>query len=115
MKEEIERRWRLTQKWLELAEGDHKTALFLLRESDPLNGPYIAFHAQQSAEKYLKGWLVLNGDEPPYTHDLNILLLRCKQSGAAGWPQKIHRLGSLPEAGQSLQGNVCADVRRAVF
>jgi len=33
----------------------------------------IAFHCQQAAEKYLKGALVILGEEPPYIHDLDRL------------------------------------------
>jgi len=33
----------------------------------------IAYHCQQTAEKYLKGALVILGTEPPYTHDLDEL------------------------------------------
>lgn len=31
------------------------------------------YHCQQSAEKYLKGYLVLYGKNPPRTHDLDEL------------------------------------------
>jgi hypothetical protein len=35
----------------------------------------IAFLCQQAVEKYLKGVLVVLGEEPPYIHDLNRLLI----------------------------------------
>jgi len=37
----------------------------------------ICYHCQQSAEKHLKGYLVLNGTEPPKTHDLRVLAQMC--------------------------------------
>jgi hypothetical protein len=46
--------------------------------SDPLvfrEGAW-GFWMQQSVEKALKAWLILHGQTPPLTHDLNRLLLR---------------------------------------
>ena len=40
----------------------------------------IVFHCQQAAEKYLKGALVILGEEPPYIHDLD---KRCAFAGIA--------------------------------
>jgi len=37
----------------------------------------ICFHCQQSAEKYLKAFLVKNNEKIPKTHDLTILYLKC--------------------------------------
>lgn len=34
----------------------------------------VAYHIQQTIEKYLKGYLVLNGKEPPWIHELDTLL-----------------------------------------
>lgn len=34
----------------------------------------VAFHAQQAAEKYLKGFLIHHEVEPPRTHDLEEIL-----------------------------------------
>jgi uncharacterized protein len=43
-------------------------------------GPYdtVCFHAQQAAEKYLKGFLALHGFEYKKTHELNELVVRCQ-------------------------------------
>ena len=43
------------------------------------------FHAQQAAEKFLKAWLVLQGESYPYTHNLARLLrlLQEKETTAA--------------------------------
>jgi HEPN domain-containing protein len=38
----------------------------------------ICFHCQQAVEKYLKGFLVFHGEEPPYIHDLDKLCKQCK-------------------------------------
>ena len=35
------------------------------------------FHCHQAVEKYLKGYLLLNGEQPPLIHDLKILLDKC--------------------------------------
>lgn len=42
-------------------------------------GPYdtACFHAQQAAEKYLKGFLAYTGQPFPLTHNLEELELRC--------------------------------------
>lgn len=54
--------------WFRKADSDLTTAQVML-ESD---GPYdtACFHAQQAAEKYLKGFLALNGEAIPRIHDL---------------------------------------------
>ena len=65
----------LAQKWFDKAENDFRYAEVGLRESYVF--PQVAFLAQQVAEKYLKGFLVLNGKEPPRTHILPSLLKQC--------------------------------------
>jgi len=35
------------------------------------------FHCHQAVEKYLKGFLLLNGEQPPLIHDLKLLLDEC--------------------------------------
>jgi HEPN domain-containing protein len=49
-----------------------------------LNNPHTeglfgiaCFHCHQAVEKYLKGYLLLNGEQPPLIHDLKLLLDRC--------------------------------------
>ena len=63
-KENTPREWRL------LAEGDLSVAEHLANTMSPIPTAAIAFHCQQAAEKYLKGAIVILGEEPPYTHDL---------------------------------------------
>ncbi len=54
--------------WLRKAESDLNTAELVLASA----GPYdtACYHAQQSAEKYLKGFLAFNGVAIPRIHDL---------------------------------------------
>ena len=58
--------------WLRYAEAD----LELARSASPPGGFYepLCFHAQQAAEKALKGVLVAHGIEFPYTHNIQRLL-----------------------------------------
>ena len=56
--------------WRLLAERDMAVADYLAANMRPVPAEIIAFHCQQAAEKYLKGALVILGEEPPYIHDL---------------------------------------------
>jgi HEPN domain-containing protein len=58
-----------TQEWVDKAEGDWKVAQRELAAPDPVFEA-VCFHAQQSAEKYLKAVLDENRIRPPRTHDL---------------------------------------------
>lgn len=64
-------------KWIEIAEED----LLIAKHAFELksNVPYriIGFHAQQSAEKYLKALLVSRLIDFPYTHSIEFLLKLC--------------------------------------
>jgi HEPN domain-containing protein len=62
--------------WVRKAEGD------LLNIENNLTAarvPWdtVCFHAQQAAEKLLKGFLVFHGQTPPRIHDLIALLAAC--------------------------------------
>ncbi|MDR3276425.1 MAG: HEPN domain-containing protein [Treponema sp.] len=61
--------------WRELADRDMAVAEYLAATMHPVPTAIIAFHCQQWVEKYLKGVLVFLGEEPPYIHDLNKLLI----------------------------------------
>jgi HEPN domain-containing protein len=63
--------------WRILAERDMAVADHLASNMVPIPTEIIAFHCQQAAEKYLKGALVILGEEPPYIHDLDRL---CKMA-----------------------------------
>lgn len=43
----------------------------------------VCYHAQQAAEKYLKGFLVHHGRPYKLTHDLEVLLTLCAEVDAA--------------------------------
>jgi len=61
------------REWLAKAEGDYQVAR---RESAVADGPCydaVCFHAQQCAEKLLKGALIHYAVVPPKTHDLGVL------------------------------------------
>ena len=59
--------------WRLLAERDIAVADHLAATMRPVPVEAIAFHCQQAVEKYLKGALVILGEEPPYIHDLDRL------------------------------------------
>lgn len=64
------------QEWVDRAENDWKTIGAVLALTDP---PWdvAAFHAQQTAEKYLKAFLLAKGWQLRKTHDLIELLSEC--------------------------------------
>ena len=63
-----------TLEWMEKAEGDFQTATREAVVAEVPNFDAVCFHAQQSAEKYLKAVLVERGIYFPKTHDLESLL-----------------------------------------
>ena len=80
--------------WLAKAEHD------LLNIENNLSAPRVpwdtvCFHAQQAAEKLLKGFLVFHGRELMRTHDLTALLSACVQVAPklANVQQDCQRLG----------------------
>ena len=60
-----------SREWRLLAERDMSVANYLAANMRPVPAEAIVFHCQQAAEKYLKGVLVIVGEDPPYIHDLN--------------------------------------------
>ena len=67
----------LTAEWVDKAEGDYATARRELRARHHPNHDAVCFHAQQAAEKYLKGFLQEHGAAFPRTHSLIELLELC--------------------------------------
>lgn len=65
---------RQIRQWAEKAEHDFTTAEYMLTLLKNCPFDTICFHAQQCAEKYLKGFLVFRAIDFPKTHDLVILL-----------------------------------------
>lgn len=66
------------RRWLELAEGDWKSANHLLTLY-PHQLEVICYLCEQSAEKLLKGFLVRYMEEIPRTHDLMRLCRLCNE------------------------------------
>jgi HEPN domain-containing protein len=66
----------VANEWFEYADNDLRCAIFLL-QMHPIPVEIICYHCQQSAEKYLKGYIALNGGEIVKTHDLTILNKIC--------------------------------------
>lgn len=64
------------KEWLRFAKMDLMSAEYLIK-MHPVPIEIICYHCQQSAEKYLKGYLILHGMNPPKTHDLNQLHKLC--------------------------------------
>jgi len=60
------------KEWFKIAESDLSSAAFL-QEMRPTPVEIICYHCQQSAEKYLKGFLSLKEEEIQKTHDLVLL------------------------------------------
>ena len=67
----------LVGEWVEKALGDFNVAQRELRVRRAPNYDACCFHAQQSAEKYLKAFLVSQKVDPPRTHNLIDLLKLC--------------------------------------
>lgn len=64
------------KEWQRFAAMDLDSAEYLLK-MHPVPIEIICYHCQQSAEKYLKGYLVLCGKNPPKIHDLDELCKLC--------------------------------------
>jgi HEPN domain-containing protein len=67
----------LTAEWVQKAEGDYDTARREWRARRRPNYDAVCFHAQQTAEKYLKAFLQERGAPLPRTHNLIELLELC--------------------------------------
>jgi HEPN domain-containing protein len=68
---------KIIMEWKRLSDMDLSIAnhLFELHRPMPIEG--ICFHAQQTAEKMLKCFLVYNEIEPPKIHDMRELIEMC--------------------------------------
>ena len=75
------------REWIAVADEDLRVAQHTL--SLPSNCPHrmVAYHAQQSAEKYLKAYLVWRGVDFPYTHNIARLRELCMTLGE--WAAKL--------------------------
>jgi HEPN domain-containing protein len=66
------------KQWFSKAEDDLKSAEYLATMHYPRPEGIICFHCQQSAEKYLKGFLFQNNVVFPNIHDLIRILELCE-------------------------------------
>ncbi len=62
----------LPAEWLAQGDMDLHAVEILLGQNGPL--PVVAFHLQQTAEKYLKGYLLSRGWSLRRIHDLEVLI-----------------------------------------
>ncbi len=70
------------REWATHADDDLRVAEHTLKLKHQCPFRLVAYHAQQCAEKYLKGFLVLHGVDFPYTHNIARLLELCAEHGA---------------------------------
>lgn len=75
------------RQWVAYADDDLSVARRELSEPETPPLRVIAFHAQQCAEKYLKAYLVFQGVDFPFTHNLRRLLDLC--AGWAPWAEQL--------------------------
>ena len=78
---------RTVNRWIKLADDDLCIASDALKYGSRKPYHLIAYHAQQCAEKCLKGYLVCHGEDFPYTHNIRRLLQLCEKH--AKWPQDL--------------------------
>lgn len=68
----------VAKEWFVFADFDLESAVFLLKmKPKPLE--IIAYHCQQCAEKYLKGFIAFHGGQIKKTHDLVVLNRECQK------------------------------------
>lgn len=67
------------QNWLFRANEDIAVIHNLVKSGVEHYTSTICFHAQQSAEKFLKAYLVFHNVDFPKTHDLDFLLSECQK------------------------------------
>jgi HEPN domain-containing protein len=65
---------KIVEEWMQFAEMDYKTAIFLYETMYPKPLEIICYHCQQAVEKLLKGALIGRGIQIQRTHDLGILV-----------------------------------------
>lgn len=68
---------KIYEEWFEFAKIDLESAKFLINMY-PKPIEIICYHCEQSAEKYLKGYLIKNGNKIERTHDLVLLNNKCR-------------------------------------
>jgi len=74
--------------WIDIADEDLEIAQFSLTSKKKCPYRLIAFHAQQSVEKYLKSFLIYKNVQFPYTHSIVLLIDLCSEV-ATDWIEEI--------------------------
>ena len=69
----------ISQEWFDVANQDLASANYL-QNMQPVPIEIICYHCQQTAEKYLKGFLAYLGQEVKKTHDLVLLNKLCQEA-----------------------------------
>jgi HEPN domain-containing protein len=69
---------KIVDEWMQFAEMDYKTAIYLFETMYPKPFEIICYHCQQAVEKLLKGTLIGEGQQIQRTHDLGILAEQLK-------------------------------------
>ena len=72
----------ISKEWFAFAKRDLESAKFLIN-MNPKPLEIICYHCEQSAEKYLKGYIILNENKSERTHDLIVLNNKCKAIDAS--------------------------------
>jgi HEPN domain-containing protein len=72
----------ILQQWLDKGKEELSSAEYLSTMHHPTPDETICYLCQQSAEKYLKGFIFSHDIEPEKTHDLEELLKVCRQYNA---------------------------------
>ena len=70
---------KVVQEWIEKAESDFKFAEYSLENTEYFT--HVCFHFQQSAEKYIKAFIVSKELPLEKIHNLMDLLVICKNGG----------------------------------
>ena len=84
----------ILQQWLDKGKNELRSAEYLSTMHHQTPDEVICYLCQQSAEKYLKGFIFSHDIEPDKTHDLKELLNKCQQYNAefSALSSKIHIL-----------------------
>jgi HEPN domain-containing protein len=67
----------ITKEWIEKAENDYQVVRHEMERSDTIYDA-VCYHSQQCIEKYMKAIIVENDLEFDKSHDLDLLLKKCK-------------------------------------
>lgn len=65
------------EEWVRIVDMDLSAAQFLYETHRPMPVEIICFHAQQAAEKIVKGFLVSKDVVPPKIHNIRFLMEMC--------------------------------------